>query len=393
MLARRLALALLVTTAPAAAAARKPPDHGLRRAVRAVVHAGAPGAIAVADGRVQTAGRARLGGRRVLGAGTPLRIGSVTKSFTAAVALQLVGERRLSLSDTVGERLPGVWPAADPVTLRELLDHTSGLPDDVRTPMARVLGGDRAHVWTPAELLDLVRGRPLLFAPGARWAYSNSDYLLVGLIIERVTHHSLNRELRNRIVRPLHLHDTRFPVRATRLGGPAHGYSLGLDGAGAPQDVTDYSPSFAWASGNGISTLRDLARFQRALLDGRLLAPRLRRAMLAGVPTGHAGRRCGLGIDLVRTPEGPRVGHEGDILGFSVKVLTDRRGRRPALVAANFKLSPPAVDDALDAAQAAAVRAASTPHEASDREGSSAVVRRALPAAGSNASGVPLHHR
>ncbi|HET6547652.1 MAG TPA: serine hydrolase domain-containing protein [Solirubrobacter sp.] len=355
---RRPATALFAAAGLATAVPATAHAAGLRTAVRAAHDAGAPGVVALAGRRVRAAGSARVGGHRRLNARTPIRIGSVTKSFTATVALQLVGERRLSLSDTVGELLPGTLPIADPVTLRELLNHTSGLPDDVLTPLRRVLAGDRTHIWTRAELLDAVRDMPLRFPPGTRYGYSNTDFLLVGMIVERITHHSLRTELRARILRPLHLRDTRFPVAATRLPGPAHGYSLTLDGS-KRLDVTDYSPSFAWASGNGVSTLRDLARFQRALLDGRLLKPRIRRAMLTGVPTGHRGRRSGLGVELVRTRHGLRVGHDGDILGFSTKVLTDTRGRRPAIVAANLKLAPPAVEDALDAAEAAAVRAAS----------------------------------
>lgn len=356
----RLCSTAVVVAAAGLAAALPATAHGagVRTALRAAHDAGAPSVVALTGRRVRAVGGARIGGHRPLDARTPIRIGSVTKSFTAAVALQLVGEGRLSLADTVGSLLPGTLPAADSVTLRELLDHTSGLPDDVRTPLARVLAGDRTHVWTRAELLDGVRGQPPRFAPGTRYAYSNTDFLLVGMIVERATHRSLNAELRARILRPLHLRDTRFPVAATRLPGRAHGYSLGLDGGDKLLDVTDYSPSFAWASGNGVSTLHDLARFQRALLGGRLLEPRVRRAMLTGVATGHPGHQSGLGVDLVRTPQGLRVGHDGDILGFSTKVLTDTRGRRPAIVAANLKLAPPAVEDALDAAEAAAVRAA-----------------------------------
>jgi D-alanyl-D-alanine carboxypeptidase len=353
------AAALLPTPALARDAA---PPASLRSALSGVVDAGAPGAVALSGRRVVAAGLARRGGREPLTGRTPIRIGSVTKSFTAAVVLQLVAEHRLSLEDTVGERLPGVLPAADAVTLRQLLDHTSGIPDDVPTPLAQVLGGETTRLWTPRDVIALVADEPLRFAPGTGWAYSNTDYVLAGLMVERATGATLGSELRRRIVRPLHLRDTRFPVRSARLGGRAHGYSLPLGPGGPvpgrPVDVTDYSPSFAWASGNGVSTLRDLARFQRALLDGRLLRPAMRRAMLQTVATGKPGLRAGLGVDVVRTPAGTRIGHEGDILGFSVKLLSDARGRRTAIVAANLKLSPPAVGDALDAARDAALRAA-----------------------------------
>ena len=164
-------------------------------------------------------------------------------------------------------------------------------------------------------------------------------------------------------MRPLGLRDTSFPVRSPRLGDhAARGYSLdiGPDGPieGTLRDLTGYSPSFAWGSGNGVSTVRDVARFYRALLRGRLLAPELLREALSGVETGRPGRRYGIGLDLRASPYGTLVGHEGDVPGFSIKAMSSRDGRRQAVVAVNMKFAPPAVDDAFDAAGDAAVRAA-----------------------------------
>ena len=360
---RSLALALVaLLTVPSAATASQPRDD-LRTALERVVASGAPGAVALADDRVAVAGFADLETRRPLRARDRIRIGSVTKSFTAVVALQLVGERRLRLHDTVGARLPGVLPAARRVTLRQLLNHTSGVPDDIGPILQGVFHGDPLRIWTPRELVGLVRDKELRFAPGTRWAYSNTDYLLAGLMIERATGHRLERELERRIVRPLRLRHTSFPVRAAGLGrNSARGYSLdvGPQGPidGPLRNITRYSPSFAWASGNGLSTVTDVARFYRGLLRGRLLAPRLLRAALDTVPTGRAGRRYGLGLDVYRTPHGTLVGHDGDILGFSVQALSSLNGRRQAVVAANVKFGPPPVDDALDAAMDSAVAAA-----------------------------------
>ncbi len=142
------ALALAVGLLPVATAAARPPTPAVQQARDRVVAAGAPGSVALADGRVTVSGVADLDSRRPLRAGDRVRIGSVTKTFVAAVALQLVDEGRLRLDDTVGARLPGVLPYADGVTLRQLLDHTSGVPDDVPTIMMRV--------WTPSELIELV---------------------------------------------------------------------------------------------------------------------------------------------------------------------------------------------------------------------------------------------
>ncbi len=360
------ALALAASLLPAATAAAHPTTPAVEQALDRVVAAGAPGAIALADGHVSVSGVADLGSRRPLRADHRIRIGSVTKSFVAVVALQLVGEGRLRLDDTVGARLPGVLPYADGVTLRQLLDHTSGVPDDVPAVLREVLFGDPLRVWTPGQLIGLAGDAGLRFPAGAGWAYSNTDYVLAALMIERASGHSLERELADRILRPLHLHHTSFPVRAAALPAPAsRGYSLDLDGQGRPQpgrlrDVSEYSPSFGWGSGNGVSTVRDLARFYRALLDGRLLSPSLRQEALTTVDTGRPGRRYGLGVEQLLTPRGTLVGHDGDIVGFSVRVRSSMDGRQQAIVAVNAKFAPEAVDPALDAALDATVGAALT---------------------------------
>ena len=287
-------LAALLALPGTATATRS--DHRVESALDGVVAAGAPGAAAVVNARPSVAGVADIETGRPFRSRDRIRIGSVTKSFTAVVALQLVGEGRLRLNDTVGELLPGVLPAADRVTLRQLLNHTSGVPDDLGPILEGVFGGDPLRIWRPRELVGLVRDKDLLFAPGTRWAYSNTEYVLAGLMIERATGRRLGRELERRIVRPLRLRDTSFPVRGARLGrDAARGYSLdvGPQGPidGPLRDVTRYSPSFAWASGNGVSTVRDVARFYRGLLRGRLLSPRLLRAALETVSTGRPGRR------------------------------------------------------------------------------------------------------
>ncbi|HYH89112.1 MAG TPA: serine hydrolase domain-containing protein [Solirubrobacteraceae bacterium] len=282
------AAALLLVPATAGAA-RPSPELG--HALDRVVAAGAPGVVALAGGRSSAAGVADERTGRPLRAGDTVRIGSVTKSFTAVVALQLVGEGRLGLDDTVERGLPGVLPYGDRITLRHLLDHTSGVPDDVATPLMELYRGDPLRLWTPAETIALIRDQPPRFPAGTGWAYSNTDYVLAGLMIERATGHTLAHELERRIVRPLRLRDTSFPVRSSALGARGYSLELGPDGpiAGTRRDMTDYSPSFAWAGGNGVSTVRDVARFYRALLRGRLLAPRLLRQALAGVDTGKPG--------------------------------------------------------------------------------------------------------
>jgi D-alanyl-D-alanine carboxypeptidase len=239
----------------------------------ALTLAGAPGSSALVHHhghtRVAAAGEVRPDDR--------FRIGSTTKAFTATVVLQLAGEGRLRLDDTVQRWLPGALPYSGDVTVRQLLSHTGGVPDVLPPVLDELLHGDRLRAWSPQELVAYAAARPRT-APGV-WAYSNTDYTLLGLLVERVTGHRLERELARRIVRPLRLRDTSFPVRSPAIPGRhARGYSLGEDGR--LHDVTRYSPSGAWAAGNGVSTLRDLERFQRALLGGRLLRPAQLREML-----------------------------------------------------------------------------------------------------------------
>jgi D-alanyl-D-alanine carboxypeptidase len=317
----------------------------------AIIMAGAPGASALVhrDGHtwVAAAGEVRPDDR--------FRIGSTTKPFVATVVLQLAAERRLRLDDTVEHWLPGALPYGGDVTVRQLLNHTGGVPDDIAPVMGELLHGDRLRVWTPQELIAYAAAQPRT-TPGV-WEYSNTDYALLGLIVERVTGTRLERELARRIVRPLGLRDTSFPVRSPAIGGRhARGYSLGEDGR--LHDFTRYSPSGAWAAGNGDSTLRDLARFQRALLRGRLLGRPELRAMLTGVDTGSPGLRYGLGVFLTDSPCGTLVAFDGDILGFSNNVKGTLDGRRTAAVMVDVKFAPEAVDDAFDRAQDLAMREA-----------------------------------
>jgi D-alanyl-D-alanine carboxypeptidase len=178
-----------------------------------------------------------------------------------------------------------------------LLQHTSGLFDYAEDPRIAepYLQGDLGFVWRPRQLVAIVTEHPPLFAPGTSWSYSNTGYVLLGLIIRAATHSSVQQQLTRRILRPLGLRHTSFPVTNPHIVGPhAHGYQLGAGPGGTPLDFTGLSPSWAWATGNMVSTVDDVARFYRALLRGRLLPPRLLRAMQTTVDTG-SGLQYGLG--------------------------------------------------------------------------------------------------
>jgi len=255
----------------------------------------------------------------------------------AAVVLQLAGKGRLSLSDPVARYLPGIVPGADQITVRELLQHTSGLPDFDGLPavLQPYLDGDLGYVWSPRDLITLAIAQPPTAAPGAAFAYSNTNYLVAGLIVEAVTGRPLGDELQERIFRPLHLRHTAFALAGTSPRPSAHGYSI--PPGGSRLDVTALTP-YSWAAGAIVSTAADVATFYRALLAGRVVRPALLGAMLRTVPDTHGdlpGQRYGLGIARFPTRCGVAWGHNGDTPGYIVYALSSRRGGRQAVLFVN----------------------------------------------------------
>jgi len=346
LLTLALAGAALVAGAPAQAlathsdASAVPGRDDLRAALQPVLDAGAPGAIALVRRGEQlrrvAVGTADVGTGREMSADDHVRVGSVTKTFVAVVALQLVAERRLRLDDPVQRWLPGVLPYGSSVTVRQLLNHTSGVPEYVEK-LLQIIATQPGTPWlehrTPQELVGLVAGDPPLFPAGSGWQYSNTNYVLVGMIIERVTGRGLAAEVDRRIFDRLGLRHTSFPTDEVTLPRPAaRGYLPGADGA--PVDVTEYNPSAFWAAGAIVSTVDDLARFYRALLTGALLPPAQLRQMLTYVDAG--GLAYGLGIFTVQTPCGPAIGHNGAVPGFATDVFTSPDGRRQVVLASNL---------------------------------------------------------
>ena len=331
-----LALALVVVpTAVPASAAREPAtgrEAKLQQALDALVAAGVPGALAlvrVGDRTIRLAsGYGNLAPRTPMRATDRFRIGSATKPFVAAVVLQLVGERKLSLADTVEHWLPGVVPNGERITVRQLLNHTSGLFEYLEDK--RVLGGwpNRipTRVWTPRELVAIAVSHPPLFAPGTRWSYSNTNYFLLGLIVQAVTKEPLETELRERVFAPLGLRKTSFDTTTRIAGRYAHGYER--VGGRPLRDIGEISPSLYWAAGAVVSTADDLVRFFDELLSGRLLRPNLLEAMRTTVPVSPF-QQYGLGVYRSRIPcRGPFWGHGGGMPGYSTEALRRQDGRR-----------------------------------------------------------------
>ncbi|MFJ9414706.1 serine hydrolase domain-containing protein [Streptomyces sp. NPDC101227] len=344
------------------------PPAGIRRppattagALRHLVADGAPGAASLItrDGRFwgsrfSTAGAADLRTGRAMEQSDHFRAGSLTKPLIATVILQLVAERKLALRDTAAAHLPaGVparWPATGKsdgsdlrkVTIRQLLAHTSGLFDYPRDPrLVRQLYGTgfaahRYDTHTPVQLLRIaLRHRPVA-APGARYSYANTNYLVLGLIIKRVTGHSYATEIRRRILVPAGLSHTSFPGTDPSLPKP-HGRAYSLVG-GRRVDATFLDPSRAGAAGAMVTTLGDLNRFLSALLSGEFLAPRQMAQLRNEKSTGGA---YGLGLYATRLPCGVTVwGHSGDINGSYAEAAGTADGRH--LVSYRVNIDTPA---------------------------------------------------
>jgi D-alanyl-D-alanine carboxypeptidase len=351
---------LAVTAAPAAATAAREADRaGLQSRLDDVVAAGTVGALAeVRDplGRWRGAGGvAELGTTRAVPLDGRFRAGSVTKTFVATVVLQLVGEGRLRLDDTVESRLPGVLPDGHRITVRHLLNHTSGLFDYVRTlpmPPGPEFLGNRWRTWTPAELVQrAVANPPTSDRPGSAYAYSNTNYLLLGQIIEKVTGRPYGEEIERRIIQPLRLGGTAVPGTSPGIRGPhPHGYvPAQRDGEMVLLDYTKMNPSVFGAAGEMISTTGDLNQFFAALLGGRLLPPHL----LAEMKTpGVQGGTYGLGLAWRDTTCGIRVyGNDGGTLAYQSWSFSTEDRRRQATVALtpNFRGEADVVFAAVDA--------------------------------------------
>ncbi|MER5267887.1 serine hydrolase domain-containing protein [Actinosynnema sp. NPDC002837] len=330
--------------------ARASADSPVREALAQVVAAGVPGSYAaVVDGAVAWRGSAGVGDLRTGRAPDPrgrFRVASVTKSFVATVVLQLVGEGRLGLDDPIADHLPGLLPYPEPITVRQLLGHTSGVPRDIaHWQTIEEVDTKRWESFEPTELVRLATdGVPLLFAPGTGFSYSNTGYTVLGLLVERITGRSLAGELERRVFRPLGLRDTSFPSYQPFLPFPAaHGYEQ-IYGEQAPlTDVTTYVWSRLWASGNVVSSADDLNRFFGALLGGRLLPADLLAQMRDARPGALEPFGYGLGLMHLSSPCGGEDwwGHGGDVPGYNTWSLHTADLGRQASVGMNQDITAP----------------------------------------------------
>ena len=325
----------------------------LQRDVNVIHAAGVTGVLAEMDGGRLTvrAGTARLGSGRAVPVNSYIRIGSNTKTFVATVLLQLVAEGRVSLDDSVAKWLPGVVTGngndGAAITIRELLQHTSGIYDftEALPALASSQGylQSRYRSATPEQLVAIAMRHKPLFKPGTSWAYSNTDYVLAGMIIAKATGQSWATEVRDRITAPLGLRHTFVPGGSPYLPAPHADLYQQFTPGGPLTDTTVMNYTWADAAGAIVSTPDDLDRFFRALITGRLLPPAQLAEMEKTVPTiGEQGLLDRYGLGLAWQPLSCGGGywtHGGDVLGSSTALGISANGRRSIVVEAFTELA------------------------------------------------------
>lgn len=334
--------------APAAAFAAPRPDtvqQGLDALAR---DEGVPGALASVkkgDGRARnyTAGVADLATGAKVPVDGQVRIGSNTKVFTAVVVLQLVGEGKIALDEPIETYLPGLVRGdgidGRRITVRQLLQHTSGLPNYLKADL-------RPRYYEPRELLDTALQFKAEFAPGEKFGYSNTNYVLAGLIAQRVSGRPLAAEIERRVIEPAGLHHTYFPAPGDESIREPHPKGYYRDAPGAPlRDVTEIDPSWGWAAGQMISTNSDLNRFFAELLHGDLLKPAQLTEMKKTVPAEKMGPGAGYGLGLVSKPlpcgGGLYWGHGGSFPGYETRGGVTDDGSAAADIAVTTQPSDP----------------------------------------------------
>jgi len=332
---------------------------------------GVPGALLANNQKILKSGVSDIEPKTPMRAQDRFRIGSNTKTFVATVVLQLVAEGKLSLDgDTLSELLGtevAKLPNANEITVRQLLNMTSGVFDynDPSSNFLQLWYDDPGKIWTPQEIIAFISQSQYqpYFAPGTPcdqcgsycvsgsqcWYYSNTNYILLGRIIEVVTHRSLEQELRTRLFEPLGLRDTSFPVTTNIRGQHSQGYMAApavnsngqvvpvdcpLTGSGQMYDTTTcLSPTAAWAAGAIVSSVRDLRIWLSALVEGTLLPPGLQKERMTFIPGLLGGQiPIGYGLGIMRIldnqvfpPFGSSpqafVGHGGEFQGYASVML------------------------------------------------------------------------
>ncbi|WP_425461435.1 serine hydrolase domain-containing protein [Kitasatospora viridis] len=347
--------------APTAAFAGGRPDSVQASLNTLVKDDGVPAALASVKGRDGRTHSYTAGvGDVATGAKVPvdgqIRIGSNTKTFTAVVVLQLVAEGKIGLDTSVDTYLPGLLRGdgidGRNITVRQLLQHTSGLPEYVNTDA--ILTGPKRY-YEPRDLLDAALAQKAHFAPGTRWEYSNTNYLVAGLIIQKVTGRPLGEEITQRVIDRIGLRHTSFPTPGDMGIRGVHPEGYVRDAGGSLRDYTELDPSWGWAAGSVVSTNSDLIRFYAALLGGRLLPAAQLAQMRTTVPADELGPGARYGLGLVSRPlscGGLYWGHGGAIPGYETAGGATEDGRAVSIAVTLFPngAAEQHMDAAVDAA-------------------------------------------
>ncbi|MFD7664897.1 serine hydrolase domain-containing protein [Streptomyces sp. NPDC059788] len=340
--------------APAPPAAAAPSDAhrtgldraALDRTLRSLHEAGMYGAYsAVRDGDASWQGAAGVADVKTGRPVTPQlehRIGSITKTFTSVAVLQQVGEGNIDLDAPVGRYLPDLIPGerGRAITVRMLLDQTSGINDYDHVIFVKLedLEKNRHRHYDPTELARIGLAGPPLGKPGEAHHYANTNYVIAGLLLRKVTGQAPEKYITDHVIRKAGLRHTYFP-RSARLTGPhSHLYEALYEQFDPPRDFTDYDMSWAGTAGSLVSTMDDLNRFTRTLLTGKLLRPSELRQMKTTVPTESPLMRYGLGIFSLDLPNcGRRLwGHDGLVWGSQTMTLSSEDGRRQMSLGTNL---------------------------------------------------------
>ncbi|MEU1785742.1 serine hydrolase domain-containing protein [Streptomyces sparsogenes] len=312
------------------------------------------------------------------------RVGSNTKTVTATLVLQQVAEGRISLADSVEKWLPGLVKGGENITVRMLLNHTSGLGDFLLTPeFLPSLTGRQQRTWRPQNLLAITPEQDPPAKPGEKYSYSNANYAALGLILEKATGSSLAELIERKITKPLGMKDSFLATNADWPTGKQHvtGYEpdaerlkdilsptvelpegVGFKGPERPEgniDTAAIDPSWAWAAGAMVSTAQDWQRFLTALMSGELLPKAQMKQMRTTVAAPEEGGGYGLGLMKVNTACGTVWGHTGGLPGYSSEIYTDAGGHRSVavLTSTNFGIKEKAAATANKAlVEAAACR-------------------------------------
>ncbi|GGP46554.1 serine hydrolase domain-containing protein [Streptomyces melanogenes] len=349
--------ALLAGSAVGASAAQgqaEPDVSGVRAALQRVVDAGAPGAFAVIRdhgkderGRTVALGKANLDGTP-MNAGLRFRVGSNSKMFTSVLVMRLAEQGRIDLDKPLRDYLPaGTLPESWAITARQVMEHRAGVYDHTNDLLEQ--SGEettaafekriRNNVYEPKDLVAMSVKHGLQYTPGTAYAYSNTDFVLLGLAAEHLTGRPYAELLRQQIFEPLKLRQTTFTVPQKTIAGPhVTGYLTNDDRTKPLLDSTEQTASWVWSAGGVVSSARDLDRFMTALLaggSGGLVSDESLRQMTSVLPTGTAKISYGLGVREIALSCGKVLGHGGIVQGYNTQTFSTPDGKRTVVLFAN----------------------------------------------------------